>query len=937
MQPPRHPPSLAAAAVLVAGPRGAVWLTPDGEVETMTPRAAVSRLADQPPPLVCHARATAKRLGVEAFPALDVLELFAFTRPAEFALPTPRGLTEVLGLALPGSLEAAAVSLRAAAHLMLDELNAASNQAEGDDGLARAIAWAMARNGWSWGPSVLAAVGGAAEAPSGPSADGYRIWRRLPEWSEPPPPPPADNQPVSPREIAARLKELLGSRAEKRTEQRHYAASCGAAFAPRNRRGEPQVVLAEAGTGVGKTLGYIAPASLWAEKNQATVWISTFTRNLQRQLDDELDRLYPNPVEKRQRVVIRKGRENYLCLLNLAEAVGRLPARPRKLDLGAAGGVGDSNAVALGLVARWASATRDGDLLGGDFPSWLLDLLDWRLAGELTDTRGECIYSACDHYRKCFIEHTQRRARDADIVVANHALVLIQAALSGLGGGDGDDGAIPGRYVFDEGHHLFDAADSAFSAHLSGRETADLRRWLLGAGDGGRARGRAKGLDSRARDLITGDAAAEEALDETLRAAHALPGAAWGQRVSGGQPMGPAEAFLALVHQQVYARDQESGSAYSLETETANPVPGLLDAAGRLDGALDRLEKPLTELIKCLAKQFDDEAADLDTQTRSRIDGLIRSITRRGLQPVAAWRAMLRALGGETPPEFADWFAVERAHGRDVDVGYRRHWIDPTAPLAKTVFERAQGVLITSATLRDPGLDNDEGWKSAQIRTGAGHLPGGARQANHPSPFDYANRTRILVVGDVNRNDPDQVAAAYRELFLASGGGGLGLFTAISRLRGVHQRIVEPLDAAGIGLLAQHVDAMDTGTLVDIFRAEEDFCLLGTDAVRDGVDVPGRSLRLIVFDRVPWPRPDILHRARRAAFGGRTHDEMLARLKLKQAYGRLIRRATDKGVFVMLDRSLPTRLTTAFPEGVEIQRLGLNEALAETRAFLAEA
>ncbi|MDP6122204.1 MAG: helicase C-terminal domain-containing protein, partial [Rhodospirillales bacterium] len=171
---------------------------------------------------------------------------------------------------------------------------------------------------------------------------------------------------------------------------------------------------------------------------------------------------------------------------------------------------------------------------------------------------------------------------------------------------------------------------------------------------------------------------------------------------------------------------------------------------------------------------------------------------------------------------------------------------------------------------------------------------------------------------------------------LAAGGGGLGLFTAIARLRAVHKRIAGPLDEAGLVLLAQHVDGMDTGTLVDIFRAEEDWCLLGTDAVRDGVDVPGRSLRLIVFDRVPWPRPDILHRARRQAFGGRAYDEMLTRLKLKQAYGRLVRRAEDFGVFVMLDRALPTRLAGAFPEGVEVKRLGLAEAVAETRAFLGE-
>ena len=130
--------------------------------------------------------------------------------------------------------------------------------------------------------------------------------------------------------------------------------------------------------------------------------------------------------------------------------------------------------------------------------------------------------------------------------------------------------------------------------------------------------------------------------------------------------------------------------------------------------------------------------------------------------------------------------------------------------------------------------------------------------------------SRIIVVNDVNREDMDQLAAAYRELFLASGGGALGLFTAIARLqRRASRGWSRPLAQAGLPLYAQHVDPMDTGTLVDMFRAERDACLLGTDAVRDGVDVPGDSLRLIVLDRVPWGTPTILERARREAFGGK--------------------------------------------------------------------
>ena len=121
---------------------------------------------------------------------------------------------------------------------------------------------------------------------------------------------------------------------------------------------------------------------------------------------------------------------------------------------------------------------------------------------------------------------------------------------------------------------------------------------------------------------------------------------------------------------------------------------------------------------------------------------------------------------------------------------------------------------------------------------------------------------------------------------------------------------------------------------MDIFRAEEDACLLGTDAVRDGVDVPGRSLRLLVFDRIPWPRPDILHKARRGRFGGKGYDDAIARGRIAQAFGRLIRRAEDRGVFIMLDAAAPSRLFSGLPEGVTLERMGLVEAIEATAAHL---
>jgi ATP-dependent DNA helicase DinG len=512
-------------------------------------------------------------------------------------------------------------------------------------------------------------------------------------------------------------------------------------------------------------------------------------------------------------------------------------------------------------------------------------------------------------------------------VVANHALVMIQAAL-------GEDGTLPAHIVFDEGHHVFDAADGAFAAHLSGLETRELRRWLLGAETARRGAGRVRGLKRRVEDLIADDAEGAEALEAVLAAAGALAGEGWQRRLAEGAPRGPTEGFLLLVRQQVYARARDAEGPYSLEAETRPPVPGLLEAADRLSAALDRLRRPMALLARRLTARLDAEAETLDSDTRRRIEATCRGLERRGRHQLGAWRDMLAALGGDPPPEVVDWLAVERLEGRDLDLGFYRHWIDPTAPFAETVLKGVQGAVVTSATLTDGSGDAERDWAAAEARSGAAHLPAPALRAGVPSPFDYARQTRVFIVTDLARDDPDQVAAAVRALFLAAGGGALGLFTAISRLRAVHARIARPLEQAGLPLYAQHVDRLDTATLVDIFRAEAESCLLGTDAVRDGVDVPGAALRLIVFDRVPWPRPDLSHRARRAVFGGRRYDDMLTRLKLKQAFGRLVRRADDHGVFVLLDARMPTRLLGAFPEGVAVERTGLAEAVAATRAFL---
>jgi ATP-dependent DNA helicase DinG len=918
------------APSLVAGHGRAALLTPDGEVLLLAPEQAAVRLRALPPPLLVHAPLTLRRLRLRPIPCYDLLELFAFVLPARGAAPTPRGLALALDLDPPtGGPEAEAAVLPDLAAILLRRLADGRGVPLNRD--AAGLAARMGKAGWGWAPFVTAALGAPHAAPS---TDALKVWRRLPEWEEAPPPPPPTAHPVTEAEARTRLAAILGAGAEQRPGQADYAGAATAAFAPRERRGDPHMVLAEAGTGTGKTLGYIAPASLWAERNRGAVWISTFTRHLQRQIDTELVRLFPDPAERRRRVVVRKGRENYLCLLNLEDAVNRgAPAET----------------VALGLVARWAAVTADGDIQGGDLPGWMAELFGAATLLPLADRRGECIHAACPHWRRCFVEHTIRRARDAELVIANHALVMAQAAWGGL-----DDATVPTRYVFDEGHHVFDAADGAFAAVLSGAEAAELRRWLLGA-EGGRSR--ARGLRRRLEELVAGRPRLESSLDAALQAARALPAPGWSPRliedgpelagIDAGQP-NPTEAFLRLVRRQVLARSagaEPPPARGALECDLYPVLPELPGTAERLERALARITEPLRLFAERLAALLDDEADELDTAARTRIEAAGRSIQRRALGPLSAWQAMLRAAAAPPPepgerPEHLQFLRLDRRDAVDRDAGLHRHWLDPTVPFALTLAAPAQGLLVTSATLRDGAeADTEASWAAAEARVGAPHLPSPAIRATVASPFDYAAQTRAFIVTDLPFGDIGALAGAYRALFIAAGGGALGLFTAIRRLIAVHARIAPELEAHGIPLYAQHVDGMDNATLVDVFRAEQESCLLGTDAMRDGVDVPGRALRLVVFEKVPWARPDILHRERRVHLSGgdpKGYDDGIARLRLRQAFGRLIRRGSDRGVFVLLDRQTPSRLLSALPPGVAVRRVGLSQAVAEVRNFLEE-
>lgn len=868
------------------------WLRDGNGTTRATGKGEAIIAAADTPLLMLNAPLVATRLGYPDLSGLDLLELFAFIHPARFMVPTAKGLAHALDLPEPVGDDAVPALLQVAAETLLATCADPHWQ-------EREWAWSALQNltrmRWPWAPLLAARL-------SAPAQAERWLFTRLPEWEEAPERPQPAQVTLPAEAITQRLGQLTGSSAEARPAQVAYASEAGEVFAPRRREGLPHVLLAQAGTGIGKTLGYLAPASLWAEQSGGTVWVSTYTKALQRQLRRESRRAWPGQRGNgSQPVVVRKGRENYLCLLNLEDALQ--------------GGFAGRAAIMAQLVGRWAAYSQDGDMIGGDLPGWLGTLFRQRGIKALTDQRGECVYAGCPHYRKCFIERAARASAQADLVIANHALVMVNAARGR------DHAQRPTRLVFDEGHHVFEAADSTFAAALTGAETIELRRWVIGPERG--SKGRRRGLSARLADIASYDEAGGKAIAAARDAAEALPSDGWLQRLGENAPSGPLEALLAAVRATVYARDESGGqeAGYGLETEAAQLDGAFVERAQAAQEALAELRVPLVRLGVRLEAILAEPPDWLDGAGRARIEGARHSLAWR-IDLLSAWEALLERLGGPADPEFVDWLAVERSEAREFDVGIHRRWLDPMKPFARTVLEGAHGVMITSATLRD-GPD----WNTAIARSGASQLEIAPRLSSFDSPFNYVEQAEVLIVTDVPKGDVASLAAAYGRLIEASGGGVLGLFTAIRRLRAVYGRIADRLARAGLPLYAQHVDPIDTGTLVDIFRDDPRASLLGTDALRDGVDVPGHSLRLVVMEQVPWPKPSILHRARRLAGGGSAYDDQIIRAKLAQAFGRLIRSKGDQGHFVVLSSAFPSRLLSAFPAGTPIARVTLDEAL----------
>lgn len=846
-----------------------------------------SAAADNTPVLVCYKPAYTD---VQTGAQLDVLELGAFVHPTRQFAPSLRGLAGLAGIPFPEDGPAQAALLKHIACMLLEQ---AVSLKDADD-----ILCYLHATGWNWAP-LLCDMRGIDVARRKPRLHPEKLLMgavsNLQRWQFAERGDPQPNAPLNATHVAARLDEMVShttASPEKRQSQYTFAADVAKTW--QHADGESvSVALLEAPTGTGKTLGYLAAAVEAAQSLDEQVWVSTYTKNLQRQIEQTLTRL-PVKVD----YAIRKGRENYLCLLKFEETAQKgtdmLPA----------------------FVARWLQETRHGDVLSGDFPRWLPPLLQTMPIGSFTDKQGECLFTACPHYRKCFIEKSIQQAREADVIVANHALT-IYAGRSAL---RTSPNALPRFAVFDEAHHLFDAADQAFAIFLSGRELRELAGWLGHSSQDG-IMGRVEKYGIHISGNLLG-----EYVGAVAHAASELPQDGWLKRLQTGQTLTVGERFLQAL----------LGYAKSMTTEAHGPhaVEAPLPADAQTTRAIAEMAEWLMGLNKALAKlvdylqacceELDEDAADI----AQRLTGICRAIETRMETQLRPWQGLLTSAGDSE--QFVDWVEMVPGQHGLFDVGMKRHWVNPMVPFSGGIMARMSGVAMTSASLR--ASDDENGWEMAKKLCGI-DADMHSEIASFPQVLDYGKQAVAFVVTDVDWRNAHALSTAMGRLFKASHGGALGLFTSIKRLKDSYQPIRNALQKDGVDLFAQHIDPLDNGSLVEMFSADENSCLLGTDAMRQGVDVPGRSLRLVVYDKVPRAVPSLLFMARVKAFGN-AYRQDVTRRALRQAFGRLVRHQSDRGVFVILDGRTNSAELMGIPQGVRIERVTLGQAEERIKNFL---
>ncbi|MCS7207427.1 MAG: exonuclease domain-containing protein [Dehalococcoidia bacterium] len=670
-----------------------------------------------------------------------------------------------------------------------------------------------------------------------------------PAPKDPHPPPPATEETVlaflEPGGPCARLVPGW----EHRPQQVEMARAVLRTFTERG------VLLAEVGTGVGKTLAYLVPAALFALQRGERVVVSTATVSLQEQLvqkdlpllSQALQALGAPPV----RWALLKGRGHYLCLRRFSYWRSAPTLTPDMAHL-------------LAKVTLWLNSTAAGDR--GELR------LSPRQAALWGDLSAQASVACPDGRGPCFLAAARACAEDAHILVVNHALLLRAAAAGG--------GLLPPfRYlVVDEAHHLADEATRQFGVRVERRGVDMLLERLAGP----------TGLAQTAVVAYTPSRASRERRQQTEAAAQALQRAVHTAR----------EAWEALWHAAVaFAHQHREGRGETGIEVAVTPERRRERLWASLAATWDRVYPALRDVERALLALF-ASLEGLHNTGLANYEAVLAEVHSR-LQEIGEVLAGLTTFFGPHHTDTVYWLEAQEGEGALVCAPLQVGNL-----LQEHLFTGLEGAVLTSATLAVAGdmlpTATDLGLTDAK------HLIVG-------SPFDY--RRQVMVVVPTDLPDPDgadymlRVPQVLASLAKVAHGRILVLFTSHSTLRHIADTLRPLLAPQGIRVLAQGLDGTPQ-QVTEQFIQEGKAVLLATASLWEGLDLPPGSLKVVVLARLPFPVPTSpLFAARSQLYPDPFHDYAVpqAVLRFRQGFGRLVRRRSDRGAVVVLDSRLLTR------------------------------
>jgi len=626
-------------------------------------------------------------------------------------------------------------------------------------------------------------------------------------------------------------------------------------------------LLVEAGTGTGKSLGYLLPGIVWAKQNQQQLVVSTNTIQLQEQLFHKEILTLQQTLPFAFTASTLKGRGNYLCLRKFEQALEE-PVEGSSQEM----------RLVKGQVLIWLTQTETGDVEELSMPP--TGQLFWQ---QVKSDTGSCLNRACPWFSRCYYFQAKERAKDADVLIVNHALFISDLLA--------ENRILPPYEVamIDEAHHLEDAA----TQHLGKQFSTTQLLFLLDRASVEEGSALSRFAEEWENWLGAPQSFVEEQLAELRRLSGSL--------------RDKAQYWTQLLYAWASERAEETTDA-GKET-----VRYRVDS---FSGKHERIRRTTRKLIESM------------TAFAEGLDRLVRGVPAEE-QPPFALRSLRTDLSGllhewqqtvellhffllEQDPEYVYWMEVESKMARK-QVQFSAALLKVSDSLSEPLFAHKQSLILTSATLT---VKNSFSYMLNQF--GLDQLPESrVRTLSLPSPFDYERQGLLLIPTDFpapsRENDQaylDAVVQGCLDVVQAGGGRTLILFTSHSMLRLVYQAMKERLadSAEPYTLLGHGIDSNNRGKLVGLFQTIERSVLLGTSSFWEGLDIPGEALSSLVIVRLPFTPPnhpvyqgraELLKAEGKNAF--MTMALPQAVILFKQGVGRLIRHHLDRGVAVVFD------------------------------------